>query len=268
MASTQADPSFSILIVPGSFLAPPAYEPLVQQLRSQGHQAQAIPLLSANNATIHPPPTTADDAAHIHHAILSILDAPTSPKNVVLVLHSYSGVPGTSALAGLSQPARTALGKPTAVTGIVYLAAYILPLGVGNRAFNNASDQPPEEPFRSGVPGGYMPAVDPAFAPYIFNDIESEEEREMWLRTAFTRQSSASFDGGVTYEAWKDVPCVSVIAGEDVIVPTRHQEKMFAEAVAAGGKVERVFLEGVGHFLNVTAKERVAAEIIKLGERE
>lgn len=268
MAPTEADPAFSILIVPGSFVTPVAYEPLAQQLRSQGYSAQPIPLLSANDATVFPPPTTADDAAHIRQAVLSVLDAPTNPKNVVLALHSYSGVPGTSALAGLSKAARAAQGRSTAVTGIVYLAAFILPLGMGNRQFNNASDQPPAEPIRSGVPDGYLPAVDPAYAPYVFNDIESEEERAMWMRTTFTRQSSASFDGGVAYEAWKEIPSVSVIAGEDFVVPTRHQEKMFADAVAAGGKVERVFLEGVGHFLTVTAKERVAAEIIKLGTRE
>lgn len=265
MATTQGSTNFSIIIVPGSFTTPPLYEPLVNHLRSQGHEAQAISLPSANDGSVLPPPTTDDDAAHIRQAVTSILDSTTDPKNVVLVLHSYSGVPGSSALKGLSKADRTAQGQNTAVIGVVYLASFILPLGMGNRAYNSASDQPPEEPFKTGVPGGYMPAVDPAFAAYVFNDLPDEEERTKWLGT-FTQHSSDSFDGVVTYEAWKDIPSVSLIPGDDLIVPTRHQESMFANAVAAGGKIERVFIEGAGHVPHLSATGKVADEIVRIGE--
>lgn len=266
MATTPARTDFAIIIVPGSFTTAALYEPLVTHLRSRGHDAQAISLPSANDGTVLPTPTTDDDAAHIRQAISSILDSTTHPQNVVLVLHSYSGVPGSSALKGLSKHDRTAQGKPTAVIGVVYMASFILPLGVGNRAYNNASDQPPAEPFKSGIPGGYMPVPDPAFAAYVFNDLAEEEERAKWIGT-FTQHSSASFDGVVTYEAWKDIQSVSLIPSEDLIVPARHQESMLADALAAGGKIERVVIEGAGHVPHLSATEKVADEIIRLGER-
>lgn len=111
-----------------------------------------------------------------------------------------------------------------------------------------------------------MPAVDPAFAAYVFNDLADEEERLKWIGT-FTQHSSDSFDGVVTYEAWKDIPSVSLIPGADLIVPTRHQESMLADAVAAGGKIERVFIDGAGHVPHLSATGRVADEIVRLGEK-
>ncbi|KAJ4416710.1 hypothetical protein N0V82_006619 [Gnomoniopsis sp. IMI 355080] len=266
MATTQANTNFSIIIVPGSFTKPALYEPLITRLHSQGHDAQAISLLSANDGSVMPPPTTDDDAAHIRQAVISVLDSATSPKNVVLVLHSYAGFPGSSALKGLSKDDRATQGQSTAVIGVCYMASFIVPMGVSSRSYNNASDQPPGEPFRSGVPGGYMPAIDSAFAAYVFNDLDDEEERAKWMGT-FTQHSSASFDGEVTYEPWKDIPSVALIPGNDLIVPTRHQESMVADAVAAGGKVEKVLIEGVGHVPHLRATERVVHEIVKIGER-
>lgn len=227
---------------------------------------QATSLLSANDGSVIPPPTADDDAAHIRQAVISVLDAASNPKNVVLVLHSYSGVPGSSALKGLSKADRTAQGKSTSVIGVFYMASFILPLGVGNRAYNAASDQPPTEPYRSGVPGGYMPAPDLAFAAYVFNDLDDEEERAKWI-DKFTQHSSASFDGVVTYEPWKDIPIAAFIPGNDLVVPTRHQESMVADAVAAGGKIEKVLVEGLGHIPHLSATQRVADEIVKLGQR-
>lgn len=255
-------PKTSFIIVPGSFATVPLYDSLVAALRDQGHEARAMNLPSANDGSVLPAPTGEDDARHIRTEVTSNLDSEADPSDVVVLLHSYSGVPGSSALKGLGRADRSAEGKATAVIGVLYLASFVLPLGESNRSWLSARDAMPE-PFKSGVPGGYLPPIEPSFAAFIFNDIKSEEEQARYLGQ-MTRHSSDSFNGVVSYEAWKHIPSVLVIPENDVIVPTPLLEVMYEQAVAAGGKIRRVFVEGTGHCVNVSRPEFVAQELIKL----
>lgn len=257
----------TFLIVPGSFSTPQAYDVLVAQLRSQGYEARATDLLSANDGTRIPPATGEDDVVHIRQQVLAILDSDTHPSDVVVAGHSYGGIPTTSALAGLNRADRSAQGKTTAVTGIVYIASFLIPPGQSNREFMNTEAEVPE-PARVGVPGGYMPAIDPSFArAFVFNDVESDEAAEAYLGM-FTRHSSDSFDFKTTYEAWRDIPSVYLIPGNDLVIPTQLQLTMFERAVAERGKITKVFIEGAGHCLNFTQPKLVAAEMIKCTESQ
>lgn len=252
----------SFVIVPGSFATVPLYDSLVAVLREQGHDARAINLPSANDGSVLPPPTGEDDAKHICKEITANLDSETGPSDVVVLLHSYSGVPGSSALKGLGRADRSAEGRATAVVGVLYLASFVLPLGESNRSWMSARDVMPE-PFKSGIPGGYLPPIDPSYGPFIFNDIKSEEEQARYL-AQMTRHSSDSFDGVVSYEAWKYIPSVLIIPENDAIVPTPLLEVMYKDSVAAGGKVRRVFVEGAGHCVNISRPDLVAEELVKL----
>jgi len=159
------------IIVPGSFTTPPFYDKLVSVLRAQGQDVQVIPLPSANDGSVLPAPTVEDDAAAIRRAVLAVLDDAARPRDVVLTMHSYAGVPGTSALRGLDRAARTAAapaGGPTAtaVTGLVYLGAMIPDVGQSLREISGGFDAI-QEPYKTGEPGGYMPALPAEFAPLI-----------------------------------------------------------------------------------------------------
>lgn len=254
------------LIVPGSFSTPPAYDLLVAEIQSQGYEARVTDLLSANDGTRQPPATGEDDAEHIRKQVLAILDSDTDPTNVVLAAHSYGGMPATSALKGLSKADRSAQGKATAVVGLVYIASFIVPLGQSSREYMSGNGDLPE-PARTGVPGGYLPAIDPAFMKFIFNDIESEEDIAKYAAT-FTRHSSDSLDYKIAYEAWKDIPTLSLIPANDLVIPTAVQMAMYELAEAAGGKVTKFLVEGAGHGLTVSQPKLVAAEMIKLAEAQ
>lgn len=265
MASSPSNHKVTFLIVPGSFSTPPAYDDLVAQLRDRGYEAHATELLSANDGSRMPPATGDDDAEHIRNEVLSILDSDTAPSNVVLAAHSYGGMPSSSALKGLSKADRSAQGKQTAVIGLVYIASFLIPLGQSNREFMSAEAEMPEA-ARVGVPGGYLPAIDPAFGKYIFNDMD--EGAVDGLLATFTRHSSDSFDHKISYEAWKDIPSVYLIPENDLIISTKVQLTMYERAVAAGGKVTKVLVKGAGHALNVSQPKLVAAEMIKLAEAQ
>jgi len=264
MAASKGNKDVAFLVVPGSFATPAGYDQLIESLHAKGHDAKSIALLTANDGSRLPPATMEDDAEHIRAAVLAIIDDAAHPKNVVITLHSYSGVPGTSALKGLGPADRKAQGKETAVVGILYMAAFLPALGQSNRDIMIEFDAMPE-PYKSGISGGYLPAVPAEFAPVIFNDVESQDLVTRNFNT-MTQHSSDSYSGKASYEAWKDIPSVQIIPGSDLVVPVPVQEAMHERAAAAGGKVKRVFVEGGSHGINVSQPELVVGEMIKLAE--
>ncbi|KAH8897888.1 alpha/beta-hydrolase [Thozetella sp. PMI_491] len=255
----------TFVIIPGSFATPASYTRLEAALRQKGQDVQVVGLLSANDGTRRPAPKMEDDAEHIRAAVTSILDSSIDPKNVVMLLHSYSGIPGSSALKGLGKTDRAAEGKATAVVGIVYLGSFLAPLGSSVRDIMGEFDAMPE-PAKTGVPGDYLPVIDKAFIPLLFNDLKDQAEIDEAF-AGMTQHSSDTYSGKLSYEAWKYIPTVQIIPQNDAIVPVPIQEAMHERVKAAGVDVQRVFVEGAGHALNISMPERVAAEMIALAER-
>lgn len=266
MASTQQSPNSEVafIIVPGSFATAALYDGLLAEVRSRGYQADVVGLLSVNDGTRMPPAKMEDDAAHIRAAIISVLDDPEAPKNVVLAVHSYAGFPGTAAVEGLIPADRAAQGKSTAVTAITYLASFLPVVKESLRDFMGGAMP---EPQKSGNPGGYMPLLPREFAQLIFNDIESPEEVARCY-DMMSLHSSDSYDGRVTYEAWKHLPCKQIIPEIDVILPVEGQEKMYSRALANGADVKRIFVEGAGHCLTISRTTLVADEIVAMAHQE
>lgn len=252
------------VIVPGSFATPALYdENISSSLRAKGHEVRSVELLSANDGTRMPPATMEEDAAHIRAAVTSILDDEASPKDVVIVLHSYSGIPGSSSLQGLGKAERAAQGKITGVTGITYMGAFV-PL-LDHSVRDIMLDAAPE-PYKTGIPGGYLPSIPVDLAALIFNDTSVEDAGR--YHAMMTLHSSDSYNGKTSYEAWKDIPSVQIIPERDMIIPPALQEDMHQKAVEAGGKVSRVYVKDAGHAVNVSQTELVVNEIIKLAQGE
>lgn len=57
-------------------------------------------------------------------------------KEVIMVMHSYSGVYSSTTVQGLTKDARKAAGKKGGVIGLVYMAAFAFDIGVGFQNFD------------------------------------------------------------------------------------------------------------------------------------
>lgn len=254
-----------VVIIPGSFATAPPYEVLVEGLKARGYKARVVPLLSVNDGTRLPPATMQDDAAEIRSAVQSILDDPDHPRNVVLVVHSYSGFPGTEAVAGLSRAARSS--SSAAVVGILYMAALLPQAGQSARDIIRTNPNAPEE-FKVSAPGTYYPAMPAESAPFIFNDGVDPDEAVRLLAT-FSRHSADSYDGKLSHAAWRDIPSVQIIPSIDLVVPVAIQEAMYEKVrEVAPEKFKQVRYEGAGHgfcFHGVWI-ERTVEEIVQLAE--
>lgn len=108
-------PKPTVVLVPGAWLPPTAYTAWTARLEQDGYRTAITPYPSSDPSGDAQDLDVAGDAAVVRAALSRLLD-----DDVVLVMHSYGGMPGSSAAAGL-------LGA--GVLGLVYVAAFVVPEG-------------------------------------------------------------------------------------------------------------------------------------------
>lgn len=116
----------TVVIIPGSFAPPSLYKPLAQSLARDGIQSNIVDLPSVGRREGKEPATMTEDAEEIVSVVERLLD---EDKEVILLAHSYGGVPATQSLDKLSRKNRQARGKEGGVLKIIYLAGVALPVG-------------------------------------------------------------------------------------------------------------------------------------------
>jgi hypothetical protein len=122
-----------IVIVPGASQSPAHYGYLSHLLLQVGYPVFSALLPSVGttgNVTVD------DDTSYVrNNMLIPVLDV--EEHDVVMLMHSYSSVPGSAAAKGLGPAERKAQGKKTAVIGQVYLSA-LLPKGGGGNDIKGA----------------------------------------------------------------------------------------------------------------------------------
>lgn len=122
----------TLVIVPGSFCPAKNYKNQIESLAKQGVQALAVDLPSIGRRP-EGAATMTDDAEAIAQVVEPLLD---QGKEVVLLTHSYGGIPGTQSLKAISKKSREAQGKTGGVDTVIYLTSIILQPGVNNYDLN------------------------------------------------------------------------------------------------------------------------------------
>lgn len=127
MASSSAAPSSqkpAIIIVHGAWSLPsPSYEPLKQQLEGLGYECY-LPHLRTSGGDEVRGQTWEADVQVILDTAQPLFDR---GREVVIVAHSYGGVPGGAATAGNGVADRARQGKAGGFRQIIYVAAFAIP---------------------------------------------------------------------------------------------------------------------------------------------
>ena len=124
--ASQTHPVF--VLVPGAAQTPSHYAYLLHLLHSKGYPT----LATASPSTLYgsEPVSAEDDAEFIRkRMLLPVLDL--EKHDVILIMHSYSGIPGSASARGLGKAERTAQGKTTSVQGQIFISSVIAKGGDG-----------------------------------------------------------------------------------------------------------------------------------------
>ena len=105
---------------------PSLYSSLLTLLRKSGYSA-TIPSLPSCDAQDPHNTTCSTDAEAIRKQIINSIES--DGKDVVLICHSYGGVPGGAAAYGLSKTSRAKEGRRGGVIGLIYMCGFLITEG-------------------------------------------------------------------------------------------------------------------------------------------
>lgn len=113
----------TIVFFAGAFTGPSCFDKVAAEFNNAGYPIAYTKVLSLNPSD---PSTvsTSKDAEHVRTTVL--LPLLEKGRDVVLFAHSYGGVVGGAAAAGLSKSAQRANAKEGGIIGLLYLAGNIV----------------------------------------------------------------------------------------------------------------------------------------------
>ena len=115
----------TLVLVPGAWHKPEIYHSVTKNLSAHGYPTISLALPSAG-AT--PPNLTFDeDVSAIRDCLTALVES--DEKEVILVVHSYTGMPGAEAPKGLGRKERQERGLSGGVIRLVFIMAFAMPEG-------------------------------------------------------------------------------------------------------------------------------------------
>ncbi|WP_265565481.1 alpha/beta fold hydrolase [Streptomyces hygroscopicus] len=204
MATTEV-PRPTLLLVHGAWHGPWCWERLESALADDGWRTRTVALPSAVRSGV----PANEPLAGVHRdaqAVQETIEGIEGP--VVVVGHSYGGIPVTQAIADAPN-----------VSHAVYLAAYQLDVGESLFGFHGAPE--PENPK------GLIPPAENSDAALYADVSEAETTRAV---QQLVPQSLRSFSERVTKAGWRTVPSTYIICEQDQALPPQAQENLAARA--------------------------------------
>jgi pimeloyl-ACP methyl ester carboxylesterase len=115
----------TIVFVPGAWHTPECFELVETRLKSAGYEYIGVRTPSVCKESPFPKDGR-DDVEAVRTALNSALG---DGNDVVVVMHSYGGFPGSAACKGMSKEDRMKGGKKGGVIRLVYIASFAIPEG-------------------------------------------------------------------------------------------------------------------------------------------
>ena len=115
----------TIVLVPGAWHKPEIYHSVTKNLKEHGYPTISLALPSAG--AIPPNMTFDQDVSAIRDCLATLVES--DEKEVILVVHSYTGMPGAEAPRGLGKKERQDRGLNGGVIRLVFIMAFAMPEG-------------------------------------------------------------------------------------------------------------------------------------------
>ncbi|OJJ79846.1 alpha/beta hydrolase [Aspergillus glaucus CBS 516.65] len=211
----------TLIFAPGAWYPPTAFDPLIAKLPDYTCHTIAFPAIQQA--------TTVTDLRLDISAVRTLVEREADAgRDVVIVLHSWAGLPVNSALDGLSKDAREKEGKEGGVVRLVFIAAFIPEIG------ENLVDAlgGPAEWFVRDVENGTVTASDPFTL--FFHDVPDGHE---WAKT-LRPHSWAAKTSPATSAAYLEIPNSYLLCEDDRAISLFAQEAMVEKARQKGAVFE------------------------------
>lgn len=251
----MAKPTF--ILVPGAWHTPEGFSSLTRLLTKQGYEVDTVSLASTGSSN----PRLGFDE-DVNNIVAIIGKHADMGSDIVLCLHSYSGLPGSSACKSVLKTNREAEGRVGGVIHVVYIAAFAVNEGI---CLMDGLGGVPMPWWKFDDEKSSMTAQDPI--PIFYNDIKDERTLQE-LVADLKAQTYSAFFGKATFAPWLEINATYIMCSKDNALPFEGQKDMVANANKviedcghAGIKMNGVTLD-TSHTPFVSQPKRVA-EILR-----
>ncbi|KAI1458314.1 alpha/beta-hydrolase [Annulohypoxylon moriforme] len=250
----------SILLIPGSFGIPDFYNNIFKEIAAKGYEIKGLhlPSVALKDGARGAPPTMYDDAAFIAKEVTTLAD---EGKDVMLIGHSYGGVPITQSTKGLTKGERQKQGKIGGIVRLSYMTALVPSLGSSPVDILNTLPEENRVQFGVDDKGWFNISDIPTAARLTLSDYPDKAAGEAFVE-AFQLHSSISFTNELTHAGYIDVPVSYLLCEEDLCIPAQVQKagiKMIEKVT--GNKVDVTYVKA-GHCPSISAPEKVVDWIV------
>lgn len=239
----------AVLFVPGAWHGPEVWHQVATKVQSAGHYTNFVQLPS-----VGPVEYVKDLRPDVNAIRQAILDALEEEHKVILVMHSYGGVPGCEAAHGLDLKTRQAEGKAGGVVHLFFCCSFLIPAGVSMiKALGNQ-----DAPWWVVAPDKL--SVDVHGPEHIFYNDLPEAEAKAWAAKLKTQ----SFQTKLTklkYASWQTIPSTYLYCEKDNALPLFVQ-KMMVEEFAKGVDIRTETLDA-SHSPFLSRVDETAASILR-----
>ncbi|KAM0250016.1 hypothetical protein ACHAQJ_008785 [Trichoderma viride] len=200
----------TLVFVPGAWHAADTWRKVTAELEPQGYKSICV---------THP--TTLSDPTKgifddIEETRKAILDEISQGRDVVVVVHSYGGMVGPSAIKGLTKATSE---RPGRVLGIAMMATGYCMTGVG---FLEGIGGAPPPFWIADTEKGYATLIVDT-RELFYHDLP-EEEGNYWVSRLLKQSLKPLTDSGEhVYSGWKDVPTRYLVTTDDKTFPLEVQ---------------------------------------------
>ncbi|KAJ5157959.1 uncharacterized protein N7500_007610 [Penicillium coprophilum] len=213
--------STTILFVPGAWHSPDCYDPVVQRLEAANYKTDKVYLPSVGPVEHH---LSFDaDVAQIRTHIERAAEA---GQEVVLIVHSYGGLPASEAIKGLDIKTRQQNGLTGGVSHLFFCTSFVIKEGDSLIGAFGGNDLP------WFIVSDDKLEVNPANPKKTFYHDCDAVQIETSI-AALKPHSYQTLHSPCTYAAWKDVPSTYLYCTEDAAIPLVVQKGM-VEGTANG----------------------------------
>lgn len=221
----------TLVLVPGAWHIADTWEKVTSILEAQEYKCVRVDLPSTRG---DPSATLLDDIEAVR---TSITTEAKQGRDVVVVVHSYGGMVGASAVKGLTQHKQDASASTEShsghVIGIAMVATGFVMTGVS--FIDGFGGKPPDSWIMDPQSGFVIIVVDPRAL--FYHDLPVDEGNH-WVQKLKKQSMKALVEGGEhAYSGWKDVPVWYLATTEDKALPFQAQKMFVAMAKDAGGDV-------------------------------
>jgi hypothetical protein len=203
-----------IIFVPGAWHSPDCFNTVIENLEKSGHSTDKVYL-----ASVGPPTHLSDFGGDVEVIRSHILRAVDAGLKVVLVAHSYGGVPSSEAIKGLDYETRQKNSEQGGVVHIFYCCSFLIEEGHSLTSTMGGRDLPWYDITQDRFEVNPSTPVET-----FYNDMADDASRRAVAQ--LRPHSYQTFHSKCTYAAWKVVPSTYLYCLKDAAVPISVQRSM------------------------------------------